>query len=172
MKRQRVFQMAPLAFAMVALLGLSAGCDKKKESDDKGVVVTLKAKANNLDFVECRSKNVGDKNVTIEVAPSKPPVKTEDRIIFVCPDEMVSWHTSSTNTTIEIHFKDKGKSAKLFKKHEVDLDSVPGATGDAATPPKEVADKADSDLAHAYNIIVKQGSKVFKMDPHIIPVGN
>ena len=110
--------------------------------------------------------------MTIQVTPSPQVLGYADRIIFVCAGELVSWHTSSPNTTIEIHFKDKGKSAKLFKKHEVDLDSVPGATGDAATPPKEVADKADSDLAHAYNIIVKQGSKVFKMDPHIIPVGN
>src|SRR5450631_497976 len=133
MQRYSVFQVVPLTVAMIALLGVCGGCEKKKEGDDKGVVVTLKAKANNLDFVECSSKNGGDKNVTIEVSPSDPPLKADDRIIFVCPDEMVSWHTSSPNTTIEIHFKDKGKSAKLFKKHEVDLDSVPGATGDAAT---------------------------------------
>jgi len=172
MQRYSVFQVVPLTVAMIALLGVCGGCEKKKEGDDKGVVATLKAKANNLDFVECSSKNGGGKNVTIQVTPSPQVLGYADRIIFVCAGELVSWHTSSPNTTIEIHFKDKGKSAKLFKKHEVDLDSVPGATGDAATPPKEVADKADSDLAHAYNIIVKQGSKVFKMDPHIIPVGN
>jgi hypothetical protein len=171
MQRHSVFQVVPLTAAMIALLGVCAGCEKKKEGDDKGVVATLKAKANNLDFVECSSKNGGGKNVTIQVTPSPQVLGYADRIIFVCAGELVSWHTSSPNTTIEIHFKDKGKSAKLFKTHEVDLDSVPGSA-DAATPPKEVGDTGSSDLAHAYTIIVKQGSDVFKVDPHIIPVGN
>jgi hypothetical protein len=170
MKRLTVFQMVPITAAMIALLGVCAGCDKKTV-EDKGGGLPLKTKAHNLDFVQCSSKNGEGQNVTIDVSPSDPPLKADDRIIFVCPGEMVSWHAASPNTTIEIHFKDKGKAAKLFKKHEVDLDSVPG-NGDAATPPKEVADKATSDLSHAYTIIVKQAGNVYEMDPHIIPVGN
>jgi hypothetical protein len=173
MKRQSVFQMVPMTAAMITLLGLCAGCETRKETDDKSASLPPKTHAHNLKFVKCSSQNGEGKNVTIEVtATPQVLLQPDDRLIFVCPTELVTWHASSPNTTIEIHFKDKSKAAKLFKTHDTDLTSLAGSGGDAATAAEEVIDTASSDMTHGYTIIVKQGSNVFHLDPHIIPVGN
>jgi hypothetical protein len=172
MKRHSVFQMVPMTAVMIALLGVSAGCDKKAV-DERSDNSPARTHAHNLKFVKCSSQNGEGKNVTIEVtATPQVLLQADDRLIFVCPTELVTWHTSSPNTTIEIHFKDKPKAAKLFKTHDTDLTSVAGSGGDAATAAEEVIDMAASDMTHGYTIIVKQGSDVFHLDPHIIPVGN
>jgi hypothetical protein len=170
MKKHSVFQMVPLT-AAIALLIVCTGCDKKKDSDDKGASSATtpppRTHAHNLEFVQCSSKNGEGNDVTIEVTAAKPPLKAEDRVIFVCPHEMVSWHTSIPNAIIVIHLKD----ATLFTTQDTDLKSTAGPNGGATTP-KEVGDTAASDLSHAYTVKLKNGSDVFEMDPHIIPVGN
>ncbi len=172
MKRHSVLKVVSVTAAMIALLGASAGCEKNAadEHSDGG---SASRHAHNLKFVKCSSQNGEGKNVKIEVtATAQVLLQADDRLIFVCPTELVTWHTSSPNTTIEIHFKDKPKAAKLFKTSDTDLTSVAGSGGDAATTPEEVVDTASSDMSHGYTIIVKQGSNVFHLDPHIIPVGN
>lgn len=169
MKRHSVFQMVPLAIAMVALLGVSAGCEKKKEGGDRSDSNPARTHAHNLKFVKCSSQNGEGNNVTIEVTFSAQVLQqTDDRLIFVCPGEMVAWHTSSPNTMIAIHLKDD----KLFKSHDTDITSVAGSSGDAATAPEEVVDTAKADSTHGYTIKVTKGGDVFELDPHIIPVGN
>jgi hypothetical protein len=169
MKRHSVFQMVPLAFAMIALLGISAGCEKKQEGDERSDSTPARTHAHNLKFVKCSSQNGEGNNVTIEVSATAQVLRqTDDRLIFVCPGEMLTWHTSSPNTTIEVHFKDN----KLFKSHDTDITSVAGSGGDAATAPEEVVDTAKADSTHGYTIKVTKGSDVFELDPHIIPVGN
>jgi hypothetical protein len=166
MKRHNVFQMVPITAAMIALLGVCAGCEKNKAADDQSGS-QARTHAHNLQFVKCSSHNGEGPNVTIEVAARPPLLKADDRIIFVCPGEMISWHTSSPNTTIEIHLQD----ATLFSTHDTDLQSTAGPSGGATTA-KQVVDTAASDLSHRYKIKVTKGSDVFELDPHIIPVGN
>jgi hypothetical protein len=166
MKRHTVFQLIPMTVAMIALLGVSAGCEKNKAADDQSGS-QARTHAHNLQLVKCSSQNGEGPNVTIEVAATPPLLKADDRIIFVCPHEMISWHTSSPNTTIEIRLQD----ATLFSTHDTDLQSTAGPSGGATTP-KEVIDTAASDLSHRYRVRVTKGSDVFEMDPHIIPVGN
>ena len=168
MKRHGVFQIIPLAFAMIALLGYPPGA-RKKDGDERTESSPARTHAHNLKFVKCSSQNGEGKNVTIEVTATAPVLaQADDRLIFVCPGEMVTWHTSSPGTTIAIHFKDD----KLFKSHDTDITSVTGASGDAATAPEEVVDTAKADSTHGYVIKVTKGSDVFELDPHIIPVGN
>jgi hypothetical protein len=168
MKKHSVFQMVPLAFALIALLRVSAGCEKR-EGDSRSDSNPARTHAHNLKFVKCSSQNGEGKNVTIEVtAATQVLAQTDDRLIFVCPGELVTWHTSSPGTTIAIHFKDE----KLFKSHDIDITSVAGSGGDAATTPEEVVDTAKADSTHGYIIKVTKGSDVFELDPHIIPVGN
>ncbi len=169
MKRHRVFQMVPLALAMIALLVVCAGCEKKKGGDERTDSSPARTHAHNLKFVKCSSQNGEGENVTIEVtAATQLLQQADDRLVFVCPGEMLTWHTSSPNTTIEVHFKDN----KLFKSHDTDITSLAGSGGDAATAPEEVVDTAKADSTHGYTIKVTKGSDVFEMDPHIIPVGN
>jgi hypothetical protein len=169
MKRHSVFQMVPITVVMLALLGVCAGCEKKKEGDERSDGIPARTHAHNLKFVKCSSQNGEGKNVTIEVtAAAQVLAQADDRVVFVCPGEMVTWHTSSPSTTITIHFKDD----KLFKSHDTDIASVAGSGGDAATAPEEVVDTAKADATHGYIIKVTKGSDVFELDPHIIPVGN
>lgn len=169
MKRHSVFQIVPLAIATISLLGVSAGCEKKKDGDERSDGSPARTHAHNLKFVKCSSQNGEGENVTIEVtAAAQVLAQADDRLIFVCPGEIVTWHTSSPNTTIAIHFKDN----KLFKSGDTDIASVAGSSGDAATAPEEVVDTAKADSTHGYIIKVTKGSDVFELDPHIIPVGN
>lgn len=168
MKRNNVLKVVSVTAAMIVLLGASAGCEKNAadEHSDGGAA---SRHAHNLKFVKCSSQNGEGKNVKIEVtATAQVLLQADDRLIFVCPTELVTWHTSSPNTTIAIHFKDD----KLFKSHDTDITSVAGSGGDAATAPEEVVDTAKADSTHGYTIKVTKGSEVFELDPHIIPVGN
>ncbi len=168
MRRPNVFQMFPCTAAMIVLLGACTGCEKKM-TDDQTSSGPARTHAHNLKFVKCSSQNGEGKNVTIEVtAAAQVLQQADDRLVFVCPGEMVTWHTTSKNVTIDIHFKDN----KLFSSNHVDIKLVAGDTGDAATAPEEVVDTAKADSTHGYTIKVTKGSEVFELDPHIIPVGN
>ena len=132
------------------------------------------AAANNLKYVKCQSKNGGNTDVAIEVqANGSVLMHPEDRVVFVCKDETVRWFTNSPGATIEVDFKYKTNAANLFTSGLTDLKSTPASANQPTqTTPQTVKDPGTTDFAHSYTLIVVQGTNQYRLDPHVIPMGN
>ena len=130
----------------------------------------------NLARVKCK-KQMGGGRVDIEVVPTTDVLKDpNDRVVFVCEGETVRWFTKAEKLKITVDFKDKVTAAGLFESGDTSLVWDPTHPGELKNETKtEVIDKLKRKelVAHAYSIEVRdEGGNVFKIDPHVIPMGN
>jgi hypothetical protein len=165
MKRRQISGVIAMSGLVVALAAVYAGCEKH-ENGNPGMGPKLATHAHNLRLARCSSQNGEGKVVKIEIdVTQKALANLDDRIVFVCPGETLHWHLS--NGTFEVNFTDP--NANLLFGGATNFKSQP-AGGGAQADSQPVQDSGAADRTYKYIISVKDGSNVFQVDPHVIPM--
>lgn len=175
MRMQRVEGILVLSAAVMAAGLLGAGCPKEEAYNKRPRRgFSHDEYPHNMNRVKCRNQT--DKNdIDIEVNANQSVLgNDDDRAVFVCPGEKVYWYTKQDKVTFEVDFSGPGadtlfdQATTNFKSGAVDPSNHHGIR--QMTPVGVLA--ATTFYAHKYLIVAKdKDGKVWKLDPHVIPMG-
>ncbi len=173
MKKMNGWETVAMLVAALAVMTISAGCERRKEDSDEGKNKTAQgggAHANpgarDLARVDCSAHT--DFSIKVD-ATDDVLVDPNETVIIVCTGDTVKW--VAQNPAFKVSVAIDGEHAEeLFGKGNT-IFATNSGTGQTAV--QTVQKPKKHGLVHKYSIeVLDQANITHRVDPHVIPMGN